>query len=335
VEADMATKKDTSVEGDEMRPRYKILLFALSLYSVGSTVFNGTEISSQEYDTGVTNSQYRFIVASYHLGSADFTDPDTTRVIADILSRFEILALQGVRDENADTVLYELVEELNRYGHQYDYLLGPFVEEALTRYAFVYRADIMYPVQWYSYGDAKEHDFIWEPFVARFKMEDGTFDFTLVNFYTEPESRPQEIDRLPHVVDDVKQRFTDETDIIILCSAKIDYTPPNVSDPFKALEQKDYILLLDAGTTHSNGADDPVDPQIIIAASSEELVWEDAGLFAIDAESSTGQDTGAVLSTNQPGFSSIIIVNNEPEDTEGKREGSSSKAFCFFGTTSN
>ncbi|MGA9477920.1 MAG: hypothetical protein WBV21_09085, partial [Desulfobacterales bacterium] len=96
-----------------------------------------------------------------------------------------------------------------------------------------------------------------------------------------------------------------------------------------------YILLLDAGATHSNGADNPVDPQIIIAASSEEMDWEDAGSFAIDAESSTGQDTGAVLSTNQPGFSSVIIVNNEPEDTEDKKEGSSSKAFCFFGTTSD
>ena len=330
----MATKMSPSVEGGEMRPRYKILLFALSLYTVGSTVFNGTELSSQEYDTGVTNSQNRFIIASYHLGSADFTDPDTIRAIADILSRFEIVALQFVRDENADSALNELVEELNRYGHQYDYLSGPIDEETLTRYAFVYRADIMYPVQWYSYDDSKQHDFMWEPFVARFKIDDGTFDFTIVNFHTEPESRPQEIDFLPHVIDDLKERFPDETDIIILCSAKTDYNSLVVSDPFKALAQKDYILLLDAETTHSNGADDPVDPQIIIAASSEEMYWEDAGLFAVAAESSTGQDTGAVLSANQPGFSSIIIVNNEPEDTEDKKQGSSSKAFCFFGTTS-
>ena len=261
-----------------MRPRYKILLFVLSFYAVGSTVFNGTQISSQEYDTGVTNSQNRFVIASYHLGSADFTDPDTIRAIADILSRFEIVALQCVRDENADAALYELVEELNRHGHQYDYLLGPIVEEALTRYAFVYRADIMYPVQWYSYDDSKQHDFIWEPFVARFKMDDGTFDVTLVNYHTEPESRPQEIDFLPHVIDDVKERFPDETDIIVVCSAKTDDNSLIVSDPFKALEQKDYILLLDVETTHSKGADYTVDPQIIIAASSEEMYWEDAGL---------------------------------------------------------
>ncbi|MGA9537532.1 MAG: hypothetical protein WBR24_16635 [Desulfobacterales bacterium] len=317
-----------------MRPRYKILLFTLSLYIVGSTVFNGTQTSSQEYDAGVTNSQNRFIIASYHPGSADITEPDTIKAIADILSRFEIVALQCIRDENADAVLYELVGEMNRYGHQYGYLLGPIVEDTPTRYAFVYRTDIIYPVQWYTYDDAKEHDFLWEPFVARFKMDDDMFDVTIVNYYTEPASRPREIDFLPLVINDAKKRFPDETDVIVLCSAKPAYYSLSFSDPFKSLEQEDYFLLLDAETTHFNGTDNPVVPQIIIAASSEKMYWEDAGLVAIDAESSTGQDTGAVLSTNQAGFSSVIIVNDEPEDTEDKKEGSSSKAFCFFGTTS-
>jgi hypothetical protein len=333
MEAAMATKMSPSVEGGDMRPRYKILVCALSLYIVWGIVFSGTQISSQEYDAGVINSQNRFIIASYHPGSADLRDPDTIRAMADILSRFEIVALQCVRDENADAALYEMVEEMNRYGYQYDYLLDPNTGEALTRYAFVYRADIVYPLQWYSYV-SKEYEFIWDPFVARFMADDGTFDFTIVNYHTEPESRPREIDLLPHVVDDVKERFPDETDIIVLCSAKADDNPLIVSNPFKVLEQKEYILLLDVETTHSNDADDPVDPQIIIAASSEEMYWEDAGLFAIDAESITGQDPGAVLSTNQPGFSAIIIVNNEPEETRYKKEGSSSKAFCFFGTTS-
>jgi len=317
-----------------MRPRHKILFFALSFYTVWGTVFNGTQISSKEYDTGEVNSQKRFVIASYHLGSADLNDPDTLRAMADILSRFEIVALQCVRDEHADAALYEMVEEMNHYGYQYDYLLGPNTGDAFTRYAFVYRADILYPVQWYSYDDSKEHDFIWEPFVARFEMDGGTFDVTLVNYHTEPASRPREIDFLPLVVDDLKKRFPDETDVIVLCSAKTDYNTLIVSDPFKVLEQKDYILLLDAETTHSNGADGPVDPQIIIAASSEEMYWEDAGSLAIDTESNSGQYTEAVLSTNQAGFSSVIIVNDQPEDTEDKKEGSSSKAFCFFGTTS-
>jgi hypothetical protein len=330
----MATNMDLSVEGNELKPRYKILLFALSLYIVGSTVFNGTQISSQEYDTGVTNSQNRFIVASYHLGSVDFKDPDTISAIADILSRFEMVALQCIRDENADAALYELVGELNRYGYQYDYLLGPNVKEALTRYAYVYRADIMYPVQWYSYDDSREHDFMWEPFVARFKMGDGTFDVTLVNYYTEPESSPREIDLLPRVINDVKKRVPDETDIIVLCSAKPAYCSLSFRDPFKSLEQENYILLLDAETTHPDCADNPVLPQIIIAASSEKMNWEDAGFVGIDAETRTGRDTGAVLSPHQAGFSSVIIVNEAPEDTEDKNQGSSSKAFCFFGTTS-
>ena len=318
-----------------MRPRHKILFFTLSFYTVWGTVFNGTPISSKEYDTEVTNSQNRFTIASYHPGSADLRDPDTIKTMADILSRFEIVALQCVRYENADAALYELVGELNRYGYHYDYLLGPIVEEALTRYAFVYRADIMYPLQWYTYDEAKANDFQWNPFVARFKMDDDTFDVTVVNYYTEPESRPRETDLLPHVIDDVKERFPDETDIIVLCSAKTDEHSRVVSDPFRTLEQKGYVLLLDAETTHSNVADGPFNPQIIIAANSEEMYWEDAGLFSIDAESNEGQDTGAVLSASRLGFSSVIIVNNETEDTEDKKHGSSSKAFCFFGTTSN
>ena len=331
----MTTNMDPSVEGGEMRPRYKILLFALSLYAVGSTVFNGTQISSTAYNSGFTHSQNRFIIASYHPGSADFTDPDTIRAIADILSRFEIVALQCLRDENADAALYEMVEEMNHYGYPYDYLLSPNTGEALTRHAFVYRTDIMYPVQWYSYDDSKEQDFIGEPFVARFKIHGDTFDVTLVNYHTETESRPRKIDILPRVVDDVKERFPDETDIIVLCSAKTDDNTLIVTDPFTALEQKGYVLLLDAEKIHPNDADDPVEPQIIIAASSDAMYWEDAGLVTIDAESNTGQDIGAVLSTNQAGFSAIVIVNNEPEDTEYKKQGSSSKAFCFFGTTSN
>lgn len=318
-----------------MRPRYKILLFAVSLYLVWGSVFNGAEISSHAYGTGVSNSRNRFTTATYNPGPVDFTDPDTIRATADILSSFEIVALQGLPDEDSATALNELVKELNRNGNRYDYLSGPAVEGTLTRYAFVYRGDVMSPVQWYSYDDSNGHDFAWEPFVARFKINEVAFDFTIVNFYTEPGSSSQDIDFLPHVVDDVKERFPDETDIIILCSAKADYNSLVVSDPFEALEQKDYTLLLDAETIHSSGTMDPVDPQIIIAASSTEMYWEDAGLFAIDAESNTGQDNGAVLSANPPGFSSIVIADNEPEDTEDKTEGSSSKAFCFFGTTSD
>ncbi|MGW8186824.1 MAG: hypothetical protein ACWGNK_06145, partial [Desulfobacterales bacterium] len=172
-------------------------------------------------------------------------------------------------------------------------------------------------------------------FVARFKINDDTFDVTLVNYYTEPASKPREIDFLPLVIADVKERFPDETDIIVLCSAKTAYYSLSFSDPFKSLEQEDYFLLLDAETTHPDETHNPVVPQIIIAASSEEMYWEDAGLVAIDAETSTRRDAGAVLSPNQAGFSSVIIVNDAPEDTEDKNQGSGSKAFCFFGTTSN
>jgi len=319
-----------------MKPGYTTLLLALLLYFFGGTVFDGTETSSQEFDAGTTESQNRFTIASFNLGSVDLTDLETIRATADILSRFEIVALQCIRSDNAASVMDSLVEELNRYGHHFEYLLGPIVKDGLNRYAFVHRADIMRPVEWHSYDDSKENNFGSEAFFARFETYDAAFDFTLINYYAEPESRPQEIDLLPLVIEDVKLRFPGETDIIILCSAKTDYDTLSVSDPFKSLEQKDYILLLDAETNQGKkNIDDPIDSQIIVVAASEEMFWEDAGLLAIDSESINEQDTDAVLLSRQPGFSSIVIVNNVPEDAEDVNNGKSSKAFCFFGTTSN
>jgi hypothetical protein len=319
-----------------MKPGYKTLLLALLIYFFGGTVFDGTETSSQEFDAGATESQNRFTIASYNLESVDLTDLETIRATADILSRFDIIALQCIRSDDAESVLDSLVEELNRYGYHYEYLLGPFVKDGSNRYAFIHRPDIMRPVEWHSYDDSKENNFGIKPFFARFETHDATFDFTLINYYAELESKLQEIDLLPLVIDDVKVRFPEETDIIILCSAKTDYDTLSVSDPFKSLEQKDYILLLNAETNQGKkNIDDPIDSQIIVAAASEEMFWEDAGLLAIDSESIDEQDTDAVLWSRQPGFSSIIIVNNVPENAEDMNNGANSKAFCFFGTTSN
>jgi hypothetical protein len=329
-------EEDSSVEGGELRPGYKILLLALLLHSFGGTVFNRTETLSQEFDSVASNAQKRFTIASYNLGSANLKDPETLRKIADNISRFETTALQCVRDVNAEADLYELVAEMNRQsGQQYEYVLGPSIGAVPSRYAFIYRTDIMYPVQWYSYDDSSEDDFSWEPFAVRFEIDGDAFDFTLINYYTEPESRPMEIDLLSLVIDDVKARFPDEADIIILCSAKTDDNTNPVSDPFRSLEQRNYILLLDAMTSRTNDLDVHIDPQIIIAASSEEMFWEDVGLLAIEAESSTRDNTGTNLSTSQPGFSTFIVVNSEPEDTDDKNEGSKSKAGCFFSTASN
>jgi hypothetical protein len=316
-----------------MKPEYKIPLFAVLFYSLGGAVFIGSETSSRQYDAAITNPQNRFIIASCHLGSADLTDPETIGAIADIMSRFEIVALQYAQDANAVFAVEELVAELNRYGLPYEYLLDPMAGADQTRYAFVYRADIILPVEWYSYHDSSTDDFHREPLIAKFSADYGKFDFILVNYSVEADSGTEETDLLQNVVTDVKERYPNETDIIILCSAKT-YHNPDYSDPFQSLDQKNYIPLLNTATAHDDGADDPFYPQIIIADSSEEMLWEDAGVLAIDSESGTEPDAGTLISTSSAGFSTIIIVNDAPQEKYWE-EGSSSKAFCFFGTSSN
>jgi hypothetical protein len=59
-------------------------------------------------------------------------------------------------------------------------------------------------------------------FCSKVEVDDGDFDFTLINFYIEPELSPWKIDLLPEIIDDVKERFPDEADIIVFCSASDD-----------------------------------------------------------------------------------------------------------------
>ena len=327
-----------------MKPGFKILLLVLTVFTFLGWGIDGTGTFSQEYHPDVSESENRIIIASYNLGSVDLSDPEVIRMTADIVPRFEITALQCVGDQNVETALHNLVEELNRNGHQYEYLLGLKVGRDPIHYAFVYRTDIVYPVEWHTYHDSAVDDFGYEPFVVRFETNDGMFDLTLVNYYDGAESGPNEADLLPVVIEDVKGRFPDEADIIILCSAKRDNYSLTPFEPFKSLEQNNYVLLLNAETTDESELLETIEPQIIIAASSDEMYWEDAGFVASDVESSTGKDTDTLLSNEQAAFSSIIIVSNEPDDTEDKeesnnsghkKEGSSSKAFCFFGTASD
>ncbi len=319
-----------------MSPGYKTLLFSLSFISFWGSVFSGNEISSQEYGTMAFESQYQFTIANGNLESVDWTDPDSIRMTADIISRFGVVALQGIRSDNAETDLYSLVDELDTFGYQYEFLLGPELEAAPSRYAFLYRTDLMYPIVWYSYYGHLEDDFGWVPFVARFEIDDGDFDLTLINFYTEPELSPWEIDLLPEIIDDVKERFPDEADIIVFCSANNDYNSPAVTDPFRSsLEQEGFIFLLDTETIYGAGTNGTVSIQIIIATNSDEMFWEDAELLEIGAESTTMDDNGVVSPTSQVGFSTITVVKNMPEDPGDKNEGASAKAFCFFGTASN
>jgi hypothetical protein len=120
-----------------MRHAGKVMLFALSLCLFERIVLGGTAALSQEFDSKPANGQKRFTIASCNLRKADLSDPNAIKTTAEMISSFDVVALQCLQSDKAETDMLCLVEELNRNGHQFGYLLSQNAEDFPYGYAFI------------------------------------------------------------------------------------------------------------------------------------------------------------------------------------------------------
>ena len=313
-----------------MKLRFKILLLSLSLYFISGTVFTGTEISSQPYNPDNLDPNIQFYIASIDLGSYDLADADTVILLADIVSRFEVVALQGIQPATAKSALQELIEKTNAYDHPYEYLIDSFTEDTTARYAYIYRTDIVYPVQWYSYSGTRIDKSDQAPLIVRFESNDGDFDFTLINYKVNVKPTSPGIDSLSLLVNDVKGKFPDESDIIILGPTDTNCERATSDDPLLWLNQEDFICLVDDDKAEREINGSHANPQIIIAAYSDELFWEEGEQLFIE-ESSAVLNSQVESTVDQPGFSNVIVVKaGDNQNNDSKTRGG-----CFFNSTSN
>jgi hypothetical protein len=269
-------------------------------------------------------------MASFDLGSFDLADSDTLIHLADIISRFEIVALQGIQPAIAESTMQELIEKTNAYGHPYEYLIDSIAEDTRSRFAYIYRTDIFYPVQWYSYFGTRIDESEQAPFIVRYESNDGDFDFTLINYKLNAEPTSPGIDSLSLLLNDVKEKFPDESDIIILGPTDTNCERATSDDPLLLLNQEDFICLVDDDKAEKKIDDTHANPQIIIAAYSDELFWEEGEKLLIE-ESSAVLNSQMGSTNDQPGFSSVIVV----KAGDDKNNGSKTSGGCFFNSTLN
>lgn len=143
-------------------------------------------------------------------------DDQELQQIAAILERYDLIAVQEVRDE---TVIQRTLAILRDKGLDYDYMISrPVGKSVKERYAFIYKAGIIEIKQkGQIYPDPQNH-FIREPYYATFKA--GQFDFTLatihVLFGNSKKHRRPEIKQLAEVYTTLQQQDSHEQDIIIL-----------------------------------------------------------------------------------------------------------------------
>jgi len=137
-------------------------------------------------------------------------------LIADRLQRFDLIAIQEVRDtEVVNRVLSVLAER----GQDYDAIVSEPVGRVRTeRYAFMWRPDKVRILSEIRIHPDSDDGFIREPAIADFRA--GTFDFTLITIHsifgdTKAERRA-EAELLDEVYDSVQDADPDEQDVILL-----------------------------------------------------------------------------------------------------------------------
>jgi len=173
-------------------------------------------------------------LASFNIRIFSNTSRDDVELatIADILQKYDLIAIQELRDEE---VLKRTVVLLQQRGLGYSYEISPPVGRGVKeRYAYLYRTDLVQPVQPGRIYQERGDEFIREPFYATFRS--ANFDFTLVTIHalfgsSEAERRP-EIEELAAVYQAVQDEDPKEQDVILLG----DFNFPPTDEGFSRLK---------------------------------------------------------------------------------------------------
>ena len=164
-------------------------------------------------------------VASFNIqvfGTSKLKKPAAMNVLAEIVRRFDVVAIQEVRAKD-QTVVPRFVEMVNSNGAQYDYVIGPRLGRTSSKeqYAFVFDATRVEVDRRSAYTLSDRTDLLHrEPFVARFRARtqppEQAFTFTLINIHTDPDETDIELDALDDAFRSVQENGWREDDVILL-----------------------------------------------------------------------------------------------------------------------
>lgn len=160
------------------------------------------------------------------LGPSKMGDQQRMQYYADIIRRFDVIALQEITSNDENT-LPMLLQYVNANGARYGYTISPQIgrtQKYLEQYAFVFDTTRVASRQDACFVMRDEADlFHREPFVGRFATVaniQNPFTFSLVNVHTDPDEVPAELNSLAKVYAILTDYFAGgdypEDDVIVL-----------------------------------------------------------------------------------------------------------------------
>ena len=172
-------------------------------------------------------------IASFNIqafGEKKSQQPDVMQKLADVVQKFDIVAIQEIRWMQGEYMIRQFVDQINaRYKRQYEFLIGPRLgyTSSKEQYAFVFDAASVEVDYSGAYTISDPANLLHrEPLVAQFRVRgpppEQAFTFTLVNIHTDPDDASAEVNVLADVYRVVRLASGGEDDVIILGDLNVD-----------------------------------------------------------------------------------------------------------------
>lgn len=227
----------------------------------------------------------RILVASFNIqifGQSKIGDPAIMEILARIVRRYDIVAIQEVRSKKQD-VIPALLEYVNADGHKYDYLISARLGRTGSKeqYAFIYNTETVSVLPGGGYAaDDPDDIFEREPFVGYFKS--GNFDFKIVNNHIKPDDAAGELCALAGVINAIYDG-SPEKDVITVGDMNADggyYNENNLSVVFPQ-----WIQLIGNGEDTTVGRDNYTYDRIMTRSETADVEYTgSSGVFRWDEE---------------------------------------------------
>jgi deoxyribonuclease-1-like protein len=192
------------------------------------------------------------LICSFNIqvfGESKLAKPQVVEQLAQIVRRFDIVAIQEVRAKS-DEILPRFVQAVNADGSRYAHVIGPREGRTVSKeqYAFIYDTtriefDASSLVVFPDPSDRLHRPPLCARFRTRVQPAHLAFTFWLVNIHTDPDEVPQELVALADVFRGMQAARPDEDDVILL--GDLNAGPPQ----FTALQSIPGIGWAVAGTT--------------------------------------------------------------------------------------
>ena len=223
----------------------------------------------------VTRTGGTIRVASFNIqvfGEKKLADPRVRGLLAEIIHRFDIVAIQEIRSKQ--DIMPSFVDAINATGRHYDYVIGPRLGRTNSKeqYAFVFDTASIEVDRQALYTVSDPDDLLHrEPLVGWFRVRgppsDAAFTFSLVDIHTDPDETKQELDALADVFLAVRGDGRGEDDVIVLGDLNVDdhhlgrlgqlanihWAVSGVASNTRGTKLYDNIIFSEAATTEYTG----------------------------------------------------------------------------------